>query len=304
EEPFEGAVDESRVAGGQLLVSESDRFHLSDAEVLEQDIGGVDEVEDAAPIGRLGDVELDAVLVAVERGEQAGSRTGQVAGLVAGPARFDLDHLGAEVGQDHPAAGPHDHVGELDDADAVERQRLVRRWRCVRWRGLSGLRCHAVPPVGAKRSSRTAGVAGMSDRLEVSPWPTAEMSGSRTAVSASTSTPVATPSRWRRWTRSSVPMLPAAPGAEGHPPSPPVAASKAPRPRSGAACALRLPQLSVSWRGRLSGLRGTASSTAEVLRRPREGLALPMVSATPMPWAPAATKGRRTSTRWSGSVMP
>src|SRR5699024_9909264 len=160
-----------------------------------------------------------------------------------GPARFDLDHLGAEVGQDHPAAGAHDHVGELDDADALERQRLVGRWRCVLWRERTGLRCHAVPPVGAKRSSRTAGVAGMSDRLEVSPCPTAEMSGSRTAVSASTSTPVATPSRWRRWTRSSVPMLPAAPGAKGHPPSPPMAASKESIPRPRAAMTLAMPKL-------------------------------------------------------------
>ena len=131
QEALEGAVDESRIAGRELLVPVAHRLHLPDPEVLQQDVGGVDEVEDAVPIGRLGDVELDAVLVAVERGEQAGSRTGQVAGLVAGPARFDLDHLGAEVGQDHPAAGPHDHVGELDDADAVERQRLVGRWRCV-----------------------------------------------------------------------------------------------------------------------------------------------------------------------------
>ena len=127
EEPFEGAVDEPGIARGELLVSESDRVHLSDAEVLQQDIGGVDEVEDAVTVGRLGDIELDAVLVAVERGEQPGSGPGQVAGLVAGSAGFDLDDFGAEVGEDHPAAGPHDHVRELDDADAFERQRFGGR---------------------------------------------------------------------------------------------------------------------------------------------------------------------------------
>ena len=127
EESLERAVDEAGVASGELLVSESDRFHLSDTEVLEEDVGGVDELEDAVTVGRLGDIELDAVLVAVERGEQPGSGPGQVPGLVAGPAGFDLDDLGAEVGQDHPAARAHDHMRELDDTDAFERQRFGDR---------------------------------------------------------------------------------------------------------------------------------------------------------------------------------
>ena len=33
--------------------------------------------------------------------------------------RLDLDHLGAEVGQDHAARRAEDGVGEFDDADAV-----------------------------------------------------------------------------------------------------------------------------------------------------------------------------------------
>ena len=79
-----------------FLVSVTHRLHLPDTEVLEQDVGGIDEVEDTVTVGRLGDIELHAVLVAVERGEQSGAGAGQVAGLVAGPAGLDLDDLGAE----------------------------------------------------------------------------------------------------------------------------------------------------------------------------------------------------------------
>ena len=156
QEALEGAVDESGVAGRELLISEADRFHLPDAEVLQQDVGGVDEVEDAVTVGRLGDIELDAVLVAVERGEQPGSGPGQVAGLVAGSAGFDLDDLGAEVGEDHPAAGAHDHMGELDDADVFERQRFGGRLGLGRVgrRGAGRLGAHINPSPRRGRTGR------------------------------------------------------------------------------------------------------------------------------------------------------
>jgi hypothetical protein len=67
------------------------------------------------------DVDDDAFLVAVEGAEEADADPRQGARLVAA-GRLDLDHLGAEVGQDHPAGGPHHHVRELDDADAIEGQ--------------------------------------------------------------------------------------------------------------------------------------------------------------------------------------
>jgi hypothetical protein len=47
--------------------------------------------------------------------------------------RLDLDDFGAEVGQDHAAGRAHDHVGELDDADAVERKAGVGGRRHDLW---------------------------------------------------------------------------------------------------------------------------------------------------------------------------
>jgi hypothetical protein len=39
---------------------------------------------------------------------------------------LDFDDLGPHVGQHHAAAGAHDHVGELDDAQAFERELACR----------------------------------------------------------------------------------------------------------------------------------------------------------------------------------
>ena len=52
---------------------------------------------------------------------QIATRAEQAAGLVTA-GRLDLDHLGAEIAEDHAAARLHHHVGELDHADAGERQ--------------------------------------------------------------------------------------------------------------------------------------------------------------------------------------
>ena len=49
-------------------------------------------------------------------------RPGQVARLVAA-GRLDLDDLGAQVGEDHPAGRAHHHVRELDHAHAGQGQR-------------------------------------------------------------------------------------------------------------------------------------------------------------------------------------
>jgi hypothetical protein len=66
-------------------------------------------------------VELDALFVAVEHGEKPRARTQQMTGAITLDG-FDLDDLGAHIGQHHAAGGAHDHVGELDDAQAFERE--------------------------------------------------------------------------------------------------------------------------------------------------------------------------------------
>ena len=62
-------------------------------------------------------VDRDALLVAVEHREEAGASAEQPPRALA-VDRLDLDDLGAHVGEHHAAGRPHDHVRELDDAQA------------------------------------------------------------------------------------------------------------------------------------------------------------------------------------------
>src|SRR5258706_4484027 len=68
------------------------------------------------------EVEDHALLVAIEGAEETDAETGELARAVAARG-LHLDHLRAEVCEDHAARRPHHHVGEFDDAHAVERKR-------------------------------------------------------------------------------------------------------------------------------------------------------------------------------------
>ena len=66
-------------------------------------------------------IQLDALLVAVEHGEKPRTRAQQMAGSVARYG-LNLDDLGPHIGQHHAASGAHDHVGELHHTQTFEGQ--------------------------------------------------------------------------------------------------------------------------------------------------------------------------------------
>ena len=78
-------------------------------------------------------VEDDGPLVAVDRQEVGAQAVEVVAGpgadVVAEAGRFDLDDVGAHVGEHHGAVGRGPGVLEGDDLDAVERSRDAGRCR-------------------------------------------------------------------------------------------------------------------------------------------------------------------------------
>ncbi len=117
-------VDQVRVVRRQRGIVQPELLHQPGAEVLQHHVALAGQLAGggAALIG--GDVEHHAFLVAVEGPEQADARSGQAARLVAA-GRLDLDDLGAEVGQDHAARGPHDQMGEFEHADAGKRQGFI-----------------------------------------------------------------------------------------------------------------------------------------------------------------------------------
>src|SRR5207302_7648933 len=91
-------------------------------EILDHDNGGRDQPLDDLDRLRSLQVEDDALLPRVELAEGS---AGAVAQRRARPhhvalGRFELDHLGAEIGQEPRAMRPGDRRREIDDPQAVE----------------------------------------------------------------------------------------------------------------------------------------------------------------------------------------
>src|SRR6266496_6851863 len=95
------------------------------------------------------EVERQAPLVAVEGEEEEGVRVRPVLLAIprdVSPARLlDLDHVGAEPGQDLSTRRPRLVVGDVDDTDPRERPRhgpthLLQRRRHVEAKGLAKIR--------------------------------------------------------------------------------------------------------------------------------------------------------------------
>ena len=125
------AIDQPRVGLLQPVVAEAEALHGAAAVVLDHHVGGLEKPAHHL-LAALGlQIDGDAALVAVHHHE--GRRFaldidgGEAAGIVATGDSLDLDHLGAEIGQQHARGRPGHDVGELDDGDAPERSVGVRR---------------------------------------------------------------------------------------------------------------------------------------------------------------------------------
>ena len=123
-------------------------------------------------------------------------------------------------------------------------------------------------------------------------------------MSASRSMPVSTPMAPRQWTRSSVHTLPEAPGAKGQPPRPPMEASKWPTPISIAARMFGMAMARVSCVWSVHSTPGKRGIRCSSTRATWAGLAMPVVSARPMPWAPRSTRRRTTDSSRATGTSP
>jgi len=146
-EPGDLAVDRARVQRGDALLREPESGHRPRTEILDDDIGSLDEpLECRLPRGML-EVEGDAALVPVDR-EVVRRHAVLVRGrpaprLVAGPRLLDLDDLGAVVGEHERAVRTGERPGQVDDADAMQcalgRSRTVRHATADRGKRLEGV---------------------------------------------------------------------------------------------------------------------------------------------------------------------
>src|SRR4051794_22362061 len=125
-------MDQAREALRQHgLVAQAPFLHAARLEVLDQNIGVLQQPEQHLPACLLGQIEANALLVAVDPDEVAGIARliewrAPFARLVA-LRRLQLDHLGSVIGQYHRAVRASEHAREIDHFEPSQRTGASRQ---------------------------------------------------------------------------------------------------------------------------------------------------------------------------------
>ena len=128
----DGAVDEPRIALAQALVADAQAVEHARPKRLEQHVGVLREAQQhlSALLGL--QIDPDRALTAVQREEQRATRglvgalvvRRRPADVVAQSGVLDLDHVGAEVGQQQRAEPTRKQPREVEDASVPQRERV------------------------------------------------------------------------------------------------------------------------------------------------------------------------------------
>jgi hypothetical protein len=120
------AVDDARLMRADAFVVNPELFDGADAQVLEDDVGGLEQAkEQRLAVGML-QVERDALLVAIQVHEVrrlAGIERRSPGARDFALGRLDLDHRGAVVPEHRRGKWPRQRVGQVEDGDVVEWRR-------------------------------------------------------------------------------------------------------------------------------------------------------------------------------------
>ena len=109
------------LASAERFVGETQPVEHAVAEIVDQHVGLLDQVEQDRLAARGAQIEREAALVAVVGDEMAAiEAAAKIAERIAAFRILDLDHRGAEIGQQHAGERPGDHGGQFDDPYAVE----------------------------------------------------------------------------------------------------------------------------------------------------------------------------------------
>ncbi len=187
-------------------------------EVLDEDVGPVQQPVQDLPAARVLQVERDGLLAAVGPDEMRGqSLRGGVVGTreVAAVGPLDLDHPGAEVGELAGGEGGRDGLFDGDDGDAVQGQGFhgaaFREAGLRRALGRGRVGCHDSLPTGcdpslsphgrstshAVRGSSACGAGLSPGRPRTCGWPTARRGPAGAATRRRPPRPGAPPARRR-----------------------------------------------------------------------------------------------------------
>jgi hypothetical protein len=135
-----------RVDRAQVLVAEAGAIEDAPAEILDHDVALACQFADHALALRRLEVECQAALVAVGEAELRRAvppalvivHLADDAEWIEVGARFDLEHLGAEIGQHRRGVGSRRQQPEVEDANAMQRTTCLHlplprlRGRCQR----------------------------------------------------------------------------------------------------------------------------------------------------------------------------
>ena len=129
-EAGDGGVDQARVAGRQRRPPETQPLERAGPEILDQDVGAIDQLQQLGLAGLGLEVDDDRALVAVpdHEGRAFAAHEGRHATrIVAAVGPLDLDDVGAVVGQQHRAVGARQMARQVHDREPLQRTRL-RHW--------------------------------------------------------------------------------------------------------------------------------------------------------------------------------
>ena len=128
-EAADRGVDDAGVVGADAVVVEPEPRQAPRLEVLDEDVGPPGELAGRRPVVVVLEVQRHRALVAVDpevvRRDAVAHRRAPRPGVVAA-GRLDLDHLGAEVGEEHRRVGAGEDPGEVGDEEPGERTGPVR----------------------------------------------------------------------------------------------------------------------------------------------------------------------------------
>src|SRR5215813_141683 len=118
------------VVGLEAFIVEAELLEPANFEILKQHVGACRELLDDALAFRRLEVEFDRALAAIGAMEIGRAEMAAVgrwyegrapgAGIVAGALALDLDHVGAEIGEDLARPRPRQDAGKLEDTHTVE----------------------------------------------------------------------------------------------------------------------------------------------------------------------------------------
>ncbi|CPM74670.1 Uncharacterised protein [Bordetella pertussis] len=122
-EAADAAMHQARKGLAQRVVAQPPLLQRAGLEILHQHVGVGQQAAQQLLAGKLRQVQRHATLVAVDADEVGGGLAGErrppAARLVAA-GRFDLQHVGAVVGEDLGAVRAAQHARQVDDAAALQ----------------------------------------------------------------------------------------------------------------------------------------------------------------------------------------